>query len=312
MTPSSGLKSASALPTDELTNELAKRLFAELAQGYVVPQPELPLTRPEQPVRRRRYSTFFAAQLRRYAKGKGKQGYKSLCLVVPPEMSVTGYKNLPAQDAPAVTIVSVQTSEFNELRAFVRTAVTDVIGTNDMLIRDLDPAIIPMLDTITDAIKNARDKVSESNIGTLVELLLASNDPAATIRAKIDAENADARIRFMENVPCLTSALLAEQLGHGAKNKSQTASRWKTERKAFSVPWRGREEYPAFQFRDGRPLPVIADVLAALPGGMTPWQIAFWFVSSNPWLDGKAPYTMLSDTDAIVRAAKQEDKVIVG
>ncbi len=200
----------------------------------------------------------------------------------------------------------------NDLTVSVRKALSDVIGTNDTLVRDLDPTLVPMLDAIAEALKNARDKISEKNIGTLVELLLPSTDPAAAVLATIDAENAAARIRFMENVPCLTSAQLAEQVGHGAKNKSQTASRWKAEHRAFSVPWRGREAYPAFQFRDGRPLPGVAKALEALPDGMTPWQIAFWFVSSNPWLDGKAPYTMLADVDAVVQAARQEDEVIFG
>jgi hypothetical protein len=136
-------------------------------------------------------------------------------------------------------------------------------------------------------------------VRTLVELVPTSNEPVAEVRARIDADNAIERIRFMENVPCLRSEQLAEQLGQGAK-------------KAFSVLWHGREEYPAFQFRDGCPLPVIAAVLKALPDKMTPWQIAFWFVSSNPWLDGKAPYTMLSDTDSIVQAARQEDEAIAG
>ena len=183
---------------------------------------------------------------------------------------------------------------------------------NDTLVRDLDPAIIPMLDTITDAIKNARDKVSESNIGTLLSCYSRPTIRPPPFGQKSMLRMPMTQIRFMENVPCLTSALLAEQLGHGAKNRARLLAAERQNVKAFSVPWRGREEYPTFQFRDGRPLPVIADVLAALPDGMTPWQIAFWFVSSNPWLDGKAPYTMLSDTDAIVRAAKQEDKVIVG
>jgi hypothetical protein len=147
---------------------------------------------------------------------------------------------------------------------------------------------------------------------TLVEAVRASQDPLAEVRERIDADNADERIRFMDKVPCLTSAQLAEQLGYGAEDKSQTASLWKAERMAFSVPWRGHEQYPAFQFRDVRPLPVIATVLKALPNNMTPWQIAFWFVSSNPWLDGKAPYKMLSDTDSIVQAARQEDEAIVG
>lgn len=202
--------------------------------------------------------------------------------------------------------------DLDDLTASIKTGIIDVVGPNGTIVSGLDPTIVQMLDTISDAVLHARTKVSEQNIGKLVELLLASHDPGAAVRAKIDAENAEARIRFMETIACLTSAQLADQLGHGAKNKSQTASRWKSEGKAFSVPWRGREDYPAFQFRDGRPLPMIAKVLAALPDTMAPWQIAFWFVSSNPWLDGKAPHEMLSEAEAIVRAAAQEGEAIAG
>lgn len=202
--------------------------------------------------------------------------------------------------------------DLDDLTSSVETAILDLAGPNSALVSGLDPAVLPLLGTISDAVAQARGKMSEQTIGKLVEVLLASHDPAAAVRAEIDAENAAARIRFMETIPCLTSAQLADALGHGAKNKSQTASRWKAEGKAFSVPWRGREEYPAFQFRDGRPLPVIAEVLARLPRGMTPWQKAFWFVSSNPWLDGKAPHAMLAEEEAVVQAAEQEAAAVIG
>jgi hypothetical protein len=255
-------EAATAIRTEDLEAELARRLLAE---GYVISK-------------RRRLPQ------RQRTLGRG------------------AIAEFPAQPAK---------SELAQWAALVRTVVRDVVGEHGVIVRGLDPTLVPMLDTITHAFKSTREKVSENNIGRLIEVLLASQDPASAVRAGIDADNADARVRFMQEVACLTSAQLAEQLGHAAKNKSQTASRWKTDGKAFSVPWRGREEYPAFQFRDGRPLPVIAAVLSALPDAMTPWQIAFWFVSSNPWLDGKAPCAMLSDAEAVVRAARQEDEAVV-
>jgi hypothetical protein len=132
------------------------------------------------------------------------------------------------------------------------------------------------------------------------------------VGAAIDADNAEARIRFIERVACLSSAEIAERVGHGAKNKSQTASRWKAEGRVFSVPWRGRELYPAFQFLDGRPRLEIAETLAALPTDLSPWQLAFWFVSSNPRLDGAAPRDRLSESKALVSAAREEGDAVVG
>jgi hypothetical protein len=302
-------KIATVVPTEELEADLANRLITEWPilklraygkHGFIVKHSK-----------GKRYNKAYAYEKHGVIvkHWKGNQHQKAVHVQ---QKGPTAHAKRRSGKFPVIPWTPLLSPESVELRDFVKAAVRSAVRTNDILVRGLDPTVVPMFDLITNTLKNAREKASERNIGTLVELLLESHDPTAAVRARIDTDNAHERIRFMENVPCLTSAQLAEQLGHGAKNKSQTASRWKTERKAFSVPWRGREEYPAFQFRDGRPLPVIAAVLEALPDEMTPWQIAFWFVSSNPWLDGKVPYTMLADTDAIVRAARQEDEAIAG
>jgi hypothetical protein len=38
---------------------------------------------------------------------------------------------------------------------------------------------------------------------------------------------------------------------------------------------------------------------------MTPWQVAFWFVSSNPWLDGGIPADRLDEAASLVEAARR-------
>ncbi|WP_262031512.1 hypothetical protein [Microvirga sp. Mcv34] len=180
------------------------------------------------------------------------------------------------------------------------------------IIEGLDPALKAILGPISSIVQDIQAKTSEENIRKLVEVMLPSHDPVAAVRASIDRDNAEARVRFVQTVPCYTNAELAEFVGHGAKNKSATGSRWKADGKVFSVTVKGTERYPAFQFGDGRPLPVIAKVLAALPENLSPWQIAFWFVSSNRWLNGKAPVDCLGDEGAAVRAAKAEGDAVVG
>jgi hypothetical protein len=78
------------------------------------------------------------------------------------------------------------------------------------------------------------------------------------------------------------------------------------------VPSRGSELYPAFQFREGQPHPAVAKILRELPKQMSPWQIAFWFVSSNGWLRGATPADRLDDEEAVVKAAHRESEPIVG
>ncbi|MCC6737158.1 MAG: hypothetical protein IT534_13675 [Bauldia sp.] len=129
---------------------------------------------------------------------------------------------------------------------------------------------------------------------------------------EIETDNARARVDFFEAVPTLTNAELAAQAGHEARNQSATGARWKAARKAFSVTFKGLERFPAFQFSDGRPRPVIGRVLALLPDGMTPWQVAFWFVSSNPWLDGHTPEETLGDEEAVLAAARMEGAPAAG
>ena len=142
--------------------------------------------------------------------------------------------------------------------------------------------------------------------------MLPNSDPRAAVRTEIEGDNAAARVHFMETVPCYTNAQLFDLVGHAAKNRNATGSRWKSDGRVFSVPFQGKEYYPAFQFQDGRPHPTIAAILSALPEGMSPWQIAFWFVSSNPSLDGEVPSRGLADLEALVQAAKKEDEAVVG
>ena len=68
----------------------------------------------------------------------------------------------------------------------------------------------------------------------------------------------------------------------------------------------------AFQFRDGEPHPAIARILAALPVTLTPWQIAFWFVSANGWLDDETPKDRLDEVEAVIEAARHEGEEVMG
>ena len=197
---------------------------------------------------------------------------------------------------------NAKAAEAKRFKAVVRRAVRDVFREVSISER-LDPAAVRLLEPLSAVVARKRTELSERNVELMVEAMLPANDPMSAVRSKIEADNARARVRFVEEVPCFTSGDLAELAGHSARNRSATASRWKAEKKAFSVQLGGRELFPAFQFRDGKPDPAVARVLDALPPEMGQWQVAFWFVSSNPWLDGAIPSENIDKAASLVEAA---------
>jgi nucleoid DNA-binding protein len=175
----------------------------------------------------------------------------------------------------------------------------------------LGSTVSRVVERVPEIARIRRQELTEKNIDALVELYLA-DDPIAEARRAIETDNARERARFLSEVACLTSKEVAQNAGHQAANASVTASRWKQQGRIFSVPSRGSELYPAFQFREGQPHPAVAKILRELPKPISPWQTAFWFTSSNSWLRGATPADRLDDEAAVVKAAHRESEPIVG
>jgi len=175
---------------------------------------------------------------------------------------------------------------------------------------ELEAAYRTMAAHMPKLMKIRRMRLEEQDIEALLNVLMPA-PPADDPRKSLAFDNAAARALFLDQVPCLTSKEVAHLAGHRSKNTSMTASRWKQAGKLFSLTRLGEEIYPAFQFRDGQPHPTMARVLAALPQRKRPWQIAFWFTSSNGWLNGDTPADRLDDADAVIEAAQHEAEDIL-
>lgn len=147
-------------------------------------------------------------------------------------------------------------------------------------------------------------RLTESNIEKLLDVLL-EGAPRAPAETALDIDNARLRAGYLRETPLLTAAEIRAASGLAPRNRSEPASRWKREGRLFAVRRSGIDLYPAFQFADGAPRPVVRAVLAALPDGMTGWQTAMWFASANGWLDGAAPQERLSDAQAVIGAARR-------
>lgn len=130
-------------------------------------------------------------------------------------------------------------------------------------------------------------------------------DAGTSVEAELAIDNLELRQEYLDETPTLTAAQIHRMSGLGSRNTSEPASRWKSEGKTFAIRVGRRDLYPAFQFEDGTPRPVVRDVLSALPESMTGWQTALWFASGNGWLDGDRPQQRLHDGELVVAAARQ-------
>ena len=147
-------------------------------------------------------------------------------------------------------------------------------------------------------------RLSEANIEKILDVILA-DAPRHRVENELEIDNARLRSRYLQETPLLTGVEVRAASGLKPRNKSEPASRWKREGRLFAVRRSGVDYYPAFQFADGAPRPLVKAILAALPEEMTGWQIAMWFASGNGCLDGDEPQERLSDSDAVVEAARR-------
>lgn len=181
-------------------------------------------------------------------------------------------------------------------------AVFVVSSDNDTTVQ----AITEVMKFLPGLIKARRQLRIKEEVAKLVDLVMP-RDASDELARDIELENAMLRQQFLQTWPSLRSREVHKLSGRTSGNAALTASRWKRQQKVFAVPFGGHDRYPAFQFRDGQPRPIIGRILAQLGGKLSPWQTAFWFVAENGWLDGKRPVDRLdADPEAVVEAAGRE------
>ena len=210
------------------------------------------------------------------------------------------------------SLINLTPDDLAALPVGVRKKISAAFGSTDalsggwFLVGDATEGLAQLIERAVDmfpAIAAKRSaQLTEANIEKMLDVML-SDAPRAPVDTALDIDNARLRSEYLQETPLLTGAQVRAASGRKPHNQSEPASRWKREGKLFAVRRSGIDLYPAFQFVDGVPRPVIRKILAALPNDMTGWQVAMWFASGNGWLDGAEPQERLSDPDAVVHAA---------
>jgi hypothetical protein len=152
-----------------------------------------------------------------------------------------------------------------------------------------------------------RLRATKGEMGRESQILDAMLPPIETLTDVTTTQlrwNALARDEALREFGALTSAQLAELRGAPVTNPHSATSRWLTANRAFAIETSAGRLFPAFQFEQGAPRPVISRVLQALGGQLRGWELLAWFTGSNGYLDGARPVDRLAEApDDVVAAA---------
>ncbi|MCP3963187.1 MAG: hypothetical protein GY719_35555 [bacterium] len=169
-----------------------------------------------------------------------------------------------------------------------------------------DAELLRQAMAIVDSMQRRRQQMEQ-----MIESMMPTGVPgkAAVLQAQ---RNAEAREALLRDFGALTSAEVADLAGSKAANRAALANRWRKEGRIFAVTHRGQTLFVSFQLdADGRPLPVIAQVLEAF-GGDEGWQTALWFLAGNGWLGDSRPIDLLiSEPERVAEAARREAAAFV-
>lgn len=143
----------------------------------------------------------------------------------------------------------------------------------------------------------------------VVDQLLPTTDVPEPAWLEQARRNAELRQQFLQTHGGLTAEQVADTTGSLAANRRQAAHRLAKDGRLFAVDWHGTLVYPAFQFdpRTGHVRSQIAEILAALPDGLTGWELALWFDDAvyEPNAGGyTVPLDVLDDVAQVVRLAE--------
>lgn len=167
--------------------------------------------------------------------------------------------------------------------------------------KDLEEVKRLMSDVVAVALA-ARPRRREVVRDQLVNLLVG--DVALTTvdmkRARLEAQAVRA---IRQGTEWLTAAEIGDLADLGPANPIATVSRWKQQGRIFALRHGGKDYYPKYALGpDFHPLPVIKDILTALPG-YGPELLAAWFDSSSRFLGGKRPRELVAREPAKALAA---------
>lgn len=171
-------------------------------------------------------------------------------------------------------------------------------------------ASLPLLERLLlEKSVQVRERRLEQMVDFMTEQMVVPSDTDLKMAKRLAARHA----KTLNDFGFYTAEQLAEANGSQAATRTALVDNWRKRRQVFAVPHpqktaRDRDVYPAFQFKDHKPIKAVQAVIKAFGEHKAPWKLAMWFTSNNGWLPNSAkPVELLiSNARAVIDAAQRD------
>jgi hypothetical protein len=121
---------------------------------------------------------------------------------------------------------------------------------------------------------------------------------------------ARARTAVIDSGDWMTAAEIATAAGFSSTNPSAQPNKWKRDGAIFAIRHNGVDYFPSYGLdpQTGyRPRKALAQVIRTFGETRDSWGLAYWFMSANSYLGGKAPRDLLAlEPERVLAAAADE------
>jgi hypothetical protein len=125
---------------------------------------------------------------------------------------------------------------------------------------------------------------------------------------RLQARERDTREKIFRTYPSFVATGVPGRLGKAIR-ANVVRSWWRHER-IFAFRHAGHYYFPAFQFSNGAPKPLVRRLLKLVQPDYG-WHAMYWFVGANSWLEDRSPVELLdSEPEEVVQAAEHANDCI--
>lgn len=187
-------------------------------------------------------------------------------------------------------------------------------GSDELLLiakEPIDPSFEKYFHVLEDIVATEKKALKEERVSKLAEAIALSTPPSP-LEQGLEEDQAFLRAQVYDQIPVYISEDIHRLSEAKTSNRASTANKWRTQGKIFGYK-RGRTFlFPRFQFKDGKPRPIIKKILETLPNDFSEWQTIFWFMAPTGHLSYQRPMDCLDETQRVLSAAQNAGSVPVG
>lgn len=160
--------------------------------------------------------------------------------------------------------------------------------------------------SLPELIKAVRNEEFDTRVSQMIKAYRPT-DPLADVHMSVIENGLVMKHQLVRDHAMLNARSIEAIAKQDAVAGSDLVNTWLKEKKIFSVDYHGIQLFPAFQFHDGLPIPIVEKLLSVFEKeNYSAWSIAAWLTYPTGWLNEARPIDLLlTKPDQVLDAAEQ-------